>query len=68
MLNLLLKFFKNINEDLIAQMEIGEEMPLDKIPFLKRKSSLTNQRITSLQKNAVKGEDGKIYVSIKPIL
>lgn len=36
--------------------------------MLKRRSSLTHKRITSLQKNVVKGEDGKIYVSIKPIL
>lgn len=35
---------------------------------MKKKSSKIHDRITSLQSKLVKGEDGKIYVSIKPKL
>lgn len=36
--------------------------------MLRKRSSRQHERITSLQSKLVKGEDGKIYVSIKPKL
>ena len=38
------------------------------VPLLKHKSSRNLERITSLQSKLVKGDDGKMYVSIKPKL
>ncbi len=50
-------------------MQVGDEIELTEIPLLlKRKSSQRHERITTLQSKLVKGEDGKIYVSIKPKL
>lgn len=43
-------------------------MELSQVPLMKKKSSKIHDRITSLQSRLVKGEDGKIYVSIKPKL